>query len=74
MRIDVENSSNVKAMEFLDGVLTVTFGSGMYRYEGVDEVDWEALVAVWQDGGSMGTAFNIIIRGKYKGEKVVADE
>lgn len=76
MKLDIENSSNVKSLEYAEDtrVLTVTFGSGIYDYAEVPDDVFEALVAAHAEGESVGKALNALVRGEFEAQKRIPDE
>lgn len=79
--IPIENSSNIKGIDFevddtgVTGLLTVQFVNGaMYDYAGVATEDFDHLVSVIGEKGSIGQAFNATVRGKYEGQKRIPED
>ena len=76
-RIEIEGSSNIKALEYEEDTqsLAVTFGNEtIYDYAGVDPALFDMLVNAYSEGESVGKAFNGIIRGSFDGVKRAPEE
>jgi hypothetical protein len=70
---EVNNSSNIKKVEFLDthDIVRITFKGGqVYNYKGVKAPDKKALEEACKKDEHVGTAFGQYIRPYYKGLKI----
>lgn len=70
---EVNNSSNIKKVEFLDthDIVRITFKGGqVYNYKGVKVPDKKALEEACKKDEHVGTVFGQYIRPYYKGLKI----